>query len=244
VSAAVLGATNAYSWLLLAGIALSLIFWWRLARRDDRLLLIYLAALLGAFLGAKIVYLLAEGWRDFGQPDQWRRLATGKTVLGALLFGYGSVELAKKFVGYRQVTGDWFALIAPAGIALGRVGCLLHGCCLGEVCEHASWWTLNDVTGTPRWPAVPIEIAFNLAALGGVWWLRRRSLLTGQHFHLYLIAYGSFRFVHEFFRDTPRVLGPITGYQMAALALVILGVWRFRQRAASNHLECGGSPSL
>ena len=223
-----------YGWLMLAGIALSLVFWTRLARRDDRLLLVYLGALLGAFLGGKVVYLLAEGWRDFGEPDMWRRLATGKTILGALLGGYASVEIAKKFVGYPRATGDWFALIAPASIVLGRIGCLLHGCCLGEVCEQPAWWTMTDRTGIPRWPAVPVEIGFNVAAMFAFWGLRRWSRLAGQHFHLYLIAYGLFRFVHEFWRATPRVLGPFTGYQFAALAVAALGLWGFLARRKSS----------
>ena len=225
------GAPPYYGWLMLAGIALSLVFWTRLARRDDRLLLVYLGALLGAFLGAKIVYLLAEGWRDLDQPDVWRRLATGKTVVGALLGGYAGVEIAKKLIGYRSATGDWFATIAPVGIVTGRIGCLLQGCCLGEVCERSTWWTLHDRVGIPRWPAVPVEIAFNVAAIAASWWLRRKRWLAGQHFHLYLVAYGMFRFVHEFWRATPRALGPFTGYQIAALAVSGLGVWGFVKRS-------------
>src|SRR5258708_35661542 len=111
---------TAYAWLMLAGIAVSIFFWARLARRDDRLVLVYVAALLGAFLGAKVVYILAEGWLHFGAPDMWLQLATGKSILGALLGGYAAVEIAKRVVGYTGITGDWFALIAPVGIVLGR----------------------------------------------------------------------------------------------------------------------------
>src|SRR5512137_1146699 len=96
--------SSPYGWLMLAGITVSVVFWARLARRDDRLLLVYVAALVGAFLGAKVAYLLAEGWRDFGQRDVWLRLATGKSILGALPGGYVAVELAKKWTGYRGVT--------------------------------------------------------------------------------------------------------------------------------------------
>jgi len=71
----------------LAGIVVSIVFWSRLARRDDRLLLVYVAALLGAFLGAKIVYFFAEGYQHLGAPDMWVQLATGKTILGGLLGG-------------------------------------------------------------------------------------------------------------------------------------------------------------
>jgi phosphatidylglycerol:prolipoprotein diacylglycerol transferase len=218
-----------YTWLMLAGIVVSICYWSRLARRDDRLVLVYVAALLGAFLGAKAVYVLAEGWLHFGAPDMWLQLATGKSILGALLGGYAAVEIAKRVVGYSGITGDWFALIAPVGIVLGRIGCLLHGCCLGMVCQPA-WFTLNDGAGTARWPAVPVEIGFNIAAIFAFFLLRKNHQLAGQHFHLYLIAYGLFRFLHEFVRNTPRLAGSVSGYQFGALAVLALGIFGFVRR--------------
>ena len=251
--------STAYGWLMLAGIGLSIVFWSRIARRDSRLVTIYIAALCGAFLGAKLVYIAAEGWLHFGAPDMWLQLATGKSILGALLGGYAAVECAKHATGYTQATGDWFAIIAPVGIAVGRVGCLLHGCCLGEKCEP-SWFTLRDASGVDRWPAVPVEIAFNVAFLGFVALRQSGSglsaaverevgtaraatpgrgaeapptLLAGQHFHLYLIAYGLFRFTHEFARATPRVAGIFSGYQIAALSVAALGFIGFARRRSS-----------
>jgi phosphatidylglycerol:prolipoprotein diacylglycerol transferase len=232
-----IGAVNVtlYGWLMLAGLAVGACFWSRLARRDRRLLWIYIAALVGAFLGAKVVYFLAEGWMDWRRPDAWARLATGKSILGGLLGGYVAVEIAKRVLGYAGTTGDWFALIAPVGIALGRIGCLAHGCCRGVECSPA-WFTLKDAAGVDRWPAVPMEIAFNIGAIAGFYWLRRNHFLPGQHFHLYLIGYGVFRFFHEFLRAEPRVVGPITGYQVAALMVLALGLVGFycRQRAMSS----------
>ena len=110
-----------YSWLLLASIAVSIVVWSRIAKRDERLLLIYVAALVGAFLGAKIVYLLAEGWIDWHQPHRWLRLATGKTIIGGLLGGYVSVELAKKFVGYQSATAIQLARAVQATVASNRL---------------------------------------------------------------------------------------------------------------------------
>ena len=213
------------------------------------------------------MYVLAEGWLDWPMPDRWLRLATGKSVLGALLGGYAGVELAKHALGHRAATGDLFSLVAPLGIGIGRVGCLLHGCCLGERCAPA-WWTLRDAQGVARWPAVPLELAFNIAAIVIFLLLRSRACesagtsprgtsggdrttateisprshergygggrgyaMRGQHFHLYLIAYGAFRFAHEWMRATPKIAGVISGYQLAALACVALGVWGFRRRA-------------
>jgi phosphatidylglycerol:prolipoprotein diacylglycerol transferase len=225
--------STAYGWLMLAGVCLSMFFWSRLARRDTRLLLIYFAALGSAFFGAKLVYLAAEGWLHWHDPNRWIQLATGKTIVGGLLGGYLGVELSKRCLGYTSATGDWFALMTPITIIMGRIGCWFHGCCLGIRCSE-SWYTLRDRNGVARWPSVQVEILFNALALGTVLYLRKRRVLPAQHFHLYLIGYGLFRFFHEFARETPRLFGPVTGYQMAALGLAGLGIYGFvkRQRGA------------
>jgi len=44
------------------------------------------------------------------------------------------------------------------------------------------------------------------------------------------MAYGIFRFFNEFVRDTPRILGPISGYQIAALGVAVLGAIGFLLR--------------
>ena len=218
-----------YVWLMLGAIALSLFTWRKIAPRDPRLITVYVAALAGAFLGAKIIYILAEGWLHWNDPNRWLHIATGKSILGALLGGYAAVEFAKYILRYPFVTGDWFATIVPLSIVIGRIGCLLHGCCLGIACAPA-WYALNDLQGEPRWPAVPLEIIFNLLAAATLFTLRRKKLLPGQHFHLYLMSYGLFSFSHEFMRDTPQIFGPLSGYALAALAVFLLGAIGFVRR--------------
>jgi phosphatidylglycerol:prolipoprotein diacylglycerol transferase len=221
--------STAYGFLMLAAIVVSNAFWWRLARRDNRLMIIYVAALASAFLGAKLVYFGAEGWMHWHDSNRWIQFATGKSILGGLLGGYLGVEIAKRSMGYTGSTGDWFAVIVPIGIMMGRVGCVLHGCCLGRVCEPA-WFTTVDVTGAPRWPAAWAELFFNAIMLAAILAMLRRGVLRGQLFHVYLIAYGVFRFGHEFMRMTPRLAGPFSGFQFFALALLLLGVVGFARR--------------
>jgi phosphatidylglycerol---prolipoprotein diacylglyceryl transferase len=223
----------AYGWLMLTGIVVTLVLWTRLAKRDERLLVIYISGLGGAFIGAKLVYMGAEWRLWYGSPYMWPMLATGKSIVGALLGGYAAVEAAKKLTGYRAATGDWFAMLVPVGVLIGRVGCLVQGCCLGAVCPPA-WYTIRDIEGEPRWPAVPVEMLFNAIAIIVFFILRRKKMLTGQHFHLYLIGYGLFRFAHEFMRDTPRILGILSGYQIAALAVAALGIAGFERRRRGN----------
>lgn len=228
-----------YSWTLLLGIVVSFLLWHRVVQRDRRLLWIYLAALLGAFVGAKLAYLLAEGFLHFNSPDRWRHWATGKSVLGALLGGYAAVELAKRSLGYQRATGDLFAASIPAGIALGRVGCGSVGCCLGQACPP-TWYSLVDAQGVHRWPAVPVEILFNSVMIGVFWMFRRLGRFPGQHFHLYLIAYGAFRFLHEMLRETPRLIGAISGYQILSMTLIVLGVVGFELRRGEVTNPCLG----
>lgn len=228
--------STAYGWLMLAGIIVSVCFWSRMTQRNDRLVVIYVAALVGAFIGAKIIYLFSEGWLDWRRPDRWLRLATGKSILGGLLGGYLSVEIAKRCVGYERATGDWFAVIVPIGILFGRVGCLLHGCCLGTICE-SKWYSIADANGVTRWPAVPVEIIFNLAAVLSALIFQKASMLEGQRFHIYLMAYGAFRFGHEFLRDTPQIFGGISGYQISALAVGLLGLTGFLGRRTKSPVD-------
>ena len=221
-----------YGFLMLAGILVSIFFWFRLAHRDDRLVLIYVAALAGAFICAKLVYLAAEGWLHWHDEHRWVIWMTGKSITGALLGGYVAVEATKRLLDYTRATGDWFAVIAPLGIMIGRVGCILQGCCLGRPCAR-SWFTMDDPSGIARWPSALVELLFNGFFLASALLMKKWRILPGQHFHLYMMAYGIFRFAHEFVRDTPRILGPLTGYQLAALAVTAVGAVGFYRRSRS-----------
>ena len=86
---------------------------------------------------------------------------------------------------------------------------------------------------------MPVELGFNALALITFLLLRRKHLLPGQHFHLYLIAYGLFRFAHEFVRATPRVFGPLSGYALAALVTAAFGGIAFVARARVQRAESG-----
>jgi len=229
---------NVYGLLALAGIIITAAMWGRFSRRGDgrshdlRLTLIYFIGLAGALIGAKIAFLLAEGWH---YRHDWLALLSGRSITGGLLGGYAAVEIGKRWLKYPGTTGDAFAIVVPVGIALGRVGCLLQGCCPGVECKSAHWWTIADHAGVPRWPASLVELLFNLVFLAWAMLAARCNWTPGNRFHVYLIAYGVFRFAHEFARDDARIGGTIfTGYHVIALAIIVFGSWRFAQRAGSR----------
>lgn len=222
-----------YRWTMLGAIVLSALWWFRKSKHTPGLLRVYLGALVGAFLGAKLAYLCAEGWSDWSRPDRWLRLATGKSVLGGLLGGYGGVELIKWLTGYRKNTGDLFAFIAPLGLALGRVGCWMQGCCQGKP-TTLKLLAVCDAHGVARWPAAQVELVFQLAAFAVLFVLRNDVCCRGRLFFLYLASYGVFRFLHEPMRDTPVLVTGVSGYQLIALAMAVLGVTMFVRRGRAE----------
>jgi phosphatidylglycerol:prolipoprotein diacylglycerol transferase len=230
-----------YALLSIAAIVVSALVWDRFfkhqdrATRDGRLVLVFLAALVGAFLGAKLAFLAAEGWHH---RADWMALLSGRSVTGALMGGTLAAEFTKWRLGIATATGDAFAITVPLAVAIGRIGCVAAGCCQGIECE-ASWWTVNDSHGHARVPSAQIEMAFNLAFLGWSLAAARYGWFPTQRFNLYLVCYGAFRFLHEYWRDDHRWFESFGGYHASALALVALGIWMSNRRRRLNALAIG-----
>lgn len=226
--------STVYALLSIAAIAVSAIVWDRFfggtGRRDPRMLAVFLAALLGAFLGAKLAFLVAEGWHH---RDNLVALLSGRSVTGALIGGTVAVEFAKWWLRIGVATGDAFAVTVPMAIAIGRIGCVSAGCCQGVECEPA-WWTVEDVHGHSRVPSAQLELIFNLAFLGWALVAASRGWCRSQRFNIYLISYGVFRFAHEYWRDDHRWFEAFGGYHAAALAIVVLGAGMCWRRAQLN----------
>lgn len=219
-----------YALLMAAGVTASALLWKRIEGRRPSLLFAYFGGLLGALVGAKLGFILAELPWLLEAPDATHRIFYGKTILGGLLGGYGGVEIGKAIIGHKGATGDAFARIVPVGLVAGRLGCALSGCCLGAPVEP-HWWSMRDAAGTSRVPSTAMEALFHLTCGALAWAFFRRGALRGQLFHAYLIAYGVFRFVTELARDTPRYSFGLSPYQLLSALLVVFALWRWRARS-------------
>lgn len=96
-------------------------------------------------------------------------------------------------------TGDALAVAASTLIAIGRIGCLMNGCCMGGVCGRWAPFCLRYPPGTESYdqqvtlglitnaaslslPAHPLPIYFgvgSLLTLVGLVWLLRRGAAPG-----------------------------------------------------------------
>ena len=93
-------------------------------------------------------------------------LVGGKTIVGALVGGLISVELAKRYIGLRTSTGDLYAIPLALGIAIGRIGCFLTGLSDNTYGTPTNLpWAVNFGDGIPRHPTQIYEIIFLLALI-------------------------------------------------------------------------------
>ncbi len=182
-----------------------------------------LITFLSAIVGAKLVFLCGEFQWPFRPIDNWQQvLYSGRSIIGALIFGLLGAELAKPFLRYPLPPNDRFAAQLPFAFAIGRIGCLSTGCCRGIAYNGPGAITYSDAI--PRHPIPAYEMLFHvLAGLIAIWLVRNRRM-TGCVFSLYLIAYGIFRFLSEFIRETPKSFGSFSAYQWLSIVMVLLGM--------------------
>jgi phosphatidylglycerol:prolipoprotein diacylglycerol transferase len=129
---------------LLAGIGISVYRGNQLGVDADKVIGLGFWMMLGGVLGARTFFVVQKWDEDFAHLEFASRLvAIVKLTEGGLVI-YGGVLgglLAGMYYCYQNklrmlATAD---LIAPGfliGLSLGRIGCLLHGCCFGGVCTE------------------------------------------------------------------------------------------------------------
>lgn len=176
---------------------------------------IAVAALLGAALGSKLLFLLQ--FPDFvaAHFPSAASVLGGKTIVGGLLGGLLGVEIAKKRLGVLDSTGDLFTFPVIAGLVVGRVGCLAAG--LGDetfgLPTSRPWgWDFGD--GVLRHPTPLYEIAFLLVLAAALRLAAPRLARPGDTFRVFMGAYLAFRVAVDFLKPP---FGPVASAAEAAL---------------------------
>ena len=177
---------------------------------------------------------LFQGFYDFlADPSQGFRLNTGATFYGGLIGGVVSFLALYFGIGFfvfkdKIHVKHFFdiANIAAASIssahAFGRIGCFTAGCCHGA--ETDAWYGVYF--DYYKIKAVPIQLfeAIFLFALFAFFCFRLAKRKS-YNLPLYMVLYGAWRFIVEFFRADDRgatVVSFLTPSQLIAV-LMILG---------------------
>lgn len=164
------------------------------------------------------------------------------SVAGALAGGIVAVEVYKAVRGIKGSTGAVFVGSFTVGVVIGRFGCLFAGLPDQTFGLPTTLpWAVELGDGVPRHPvqlyesaAMATFLAIYLVALG------RHALWASRNgFHIMCIWYGAQRFLWEFLKPYPSLLGPFNVFHILCGGLVIYGSvhvvndWRARHRAVS-----------
>ena len=198
--------------------------------------------LVAALIGSKLAVLVGDGLWPLQPFHEWvDLLISGRSIVGALLFGFVVAEASKPLLGYTLPPNDRFAVILPFSIATGRIGCWLSGCCLGV--EMDGFPGMCGLDGVRRFRAPLVEMLFHLGAGLTLLILLRRKQLVGRLFAVLLVAY----------RGVPPWLGILAGggqgvrrpvrLPMAVLVMVVAGGIALYQRR-EGRASATGSPTL
>ncbi|MEE2614797.1 MAG: prolipoprotein diacylglyceryl transferase [Verrucomicrobiota bacterium] len=175
--------------------------------------------IIGALVGARALYVVTE-WGEYSDKpfSEWVNFRSGGLVFyGGFIGGAIAVILYIVIQGRQPLwkIADALAPSIPLGHALGRLGCLMTGCCFGTACDLP--WAIQFPANSLAFDALgqaPADAAhsvsvhpsqvysalLNFALYGGLAWVYRRKQFDGQLFALYLIVYSINRFIVEFFR--------------------------------------------
>ena len=223
--------------------------------------------IVGALIGARVLYVVTE-WAEYSDKSflEWIDFRSGGLVFyGGFIGGATSVILYILIKGSQPLwkIADALAPSIPLGHALGRLGCLMYGCCFGSICDHS--WAVqfpfgshahnihnslgllsSEATHSLHVHPSQIYSAFlNFSLYCGLAWLYRRKRFDGQVFGLYLISYSIIRFNVEFFRGDYQLeqmwFGWIKPGQQLSLILLPVGlvllIFLWRRKAVKPVLK-------
>ncbi len=187
---------------------------------------IVMAAAIGGIVGAKLYSALLDGSISIRELFS----TSGLVWYGGLIGGC----LAVTIVVIRS-PNPYFAtidIIGPTvilGYGIGRIGCLLAGD--GDYGPPSDLpWAMAFPNGTvptdvPVHPTPIYESLISFTFFGILWSQRHRFQdIPGTTFAISLILLGVERFIAEFWRVTPRVLGWMTAAQIFSIVAWIVGI--------------------
>ncbi len=213
----------------------------------DAVFYVVIGSALGAWLATNLPDALAYLLGQPVGPQWWRQCASWFGIVGG-----GSLAAYAYCVHRNLPPGRHFDLAAPVVPlvhAVGRVGCLLAGCCYGR--ETTAWpsLVLPDIQGiwASRYPTRIVSISANLLIAITLLTFERYRIkrwgkatdwpFSGFLFLLYILLFCLERFYFEFWRaDTRMLVDPLTwnhlycavGVGLAA-ALMVRGFRRARR---------------
>ncbi|MCO7190902.1 MULTISPECIES: prolipoprotein diacylglyceryl transferase [unclassified Pseudoalteromonas] len=188
--------------------------------------------MLGVILGGRIGYVLFYQFSHFLEnPMYLLRIDQGGMSFhgGALGVIAGIFIFAWRFKKSPLAVGDFVVPMVPVGLLAGRIGNFINGELWGRATDVP--WAVVFPTGGPvaRHPSQLYEAFLEGLVLFIILiWYRKQARPAGSVAGLFLLGYGSFRFIVEYFREPDAHIGLYAGMisqgQILSLPMVIGGL--------------------
>lgn len=214
-------------------------FGWTNSMLDDALFY----GALGVILGGRIGFVLFYQFDSFMQNplDIFKVWQGGMSfhggflgVLIAMYFFNKKHGLSKKQVQSWLKIMDFVAPLVPLGLGAGRMGNFINGELWGRATNSSFGMIFPQADEIARHPSQLYEFMLEGVVLFCVlWWFSRKQQPVGAISALFLIGYGSFRFLVEFTRQPDDYLGllqlGLSMGQWLSLPMVLIGIWMWFQ---------------
>jgi len=238
------GPITIYSYGVLLAAAYLLGLWMAVRRAraagidGNRIMDLLIWVIIAALVGAKALLFIVDfnhftsSWQEFTTL-----LRSGGVFYGGLI---AAVVVALLYLRRHKLplwtTTDVFAPGIALGHVVGRLGCLMAGCCFGKPAsvpwavtfrDPAAMANVGTPLGVPLHPTQLYEAGAEALILAFLLTFERRGRpFPGRTFWTYLLLYGISRFVIEFYRGDSRgmVFDVLSTSQFVSVILVPLSI--------------------
>ncbi|MBN1276542.1 MAG: prolipoprotein diacylglyceryl transferase [Deltaproteobacteria bacterium] len=184
---------------------------------------------LSAIIGSRLMYVLMNARYYISNP-----LDIMKVWQGGLVFSGGIIGVVLMMSWYIRrhrlpfwKTADLWAPAAAIGQGIGRIGCLMAGCCHGRVTDSLVGiiFTHPDSLAPLNIPIHPTQIYASIsgfAIFAVLILMRPRRIFHGQIFLWYIILHSTSRLFIERFRGDDRGMLQSAGMSITQLVSILL----------------------
>lgn len=177
-------------------------------------------------IGARLLYVILNFDYYIGNLREAIMLHRGGlSWFGALFLGSaaGIIYINKKGLSvYRTL--DLIIPFVALGQAIGRIGCLLNGCCYGRPSSVGLYFAVHNLVLIPTqaYSSISLIVIFLILRI-----TQDRPHKDGEVIFTYLMLYSIMRFLIEFWRaEHARFVFGLTIFQMISIVIFLLSIWK------------------
>ncbi len=194
----------------------------------------YVWLILTGIAGARLAYVLLH-FSEYSSNilSIFNLRAGGLALHGALIAGvFVFIYFAKKRKISPMKLLDLFAPSVLLGIAVGRIGCFMNGCCLGVEAPAGIGVIFADAGYTmPRYPTQIYEMILDFVAIFVLLYWEKHKRFEGEVMIGAFSLYSVIRFILEMFRESPpRFFGLSIAQYLSIFLFFLTLVWILKSR--------------